>query len=332
MVKIKPLKMPPEIEVKEHNQRYGRFILSPLERGFGNTIGHSLRRTLLSSVQGTAITSIRIDGVLHEFSTIPKVVEDVPEIILNLKKVKFTPLAEEMQEQIYLKAKGPKEVKAGDIDTGHIFEVANKDQHIASIESGGKIDMEMTVDTGRGYIPQEMLKIKKAPIGTIFLDASFSPVTRVKYRVENTRVGGKTDYDKLIMEIWTDGTVTPEEAISIAAKILKDYMDTVIIHKVLSQIVEEEMDEETKKLKELVNTSVGEFEFSVRASHVMKDTGITTLGELVSRTEQEMLKLKNFGRKSLSEMKKVLETLNLSFGMDVSKYMEVEKDETQEKD
>ncbi len=329
-MKIKPLKMPAEIEIEEHNEKYGKFVLSPLERGFGNTIGHSLRRALLSSVQGTAITSIKIDGVLHEFSVIPNVIEDVPEIILNLKKVKFIPLSEKMPQKAYLKVDGHKEVKAGDIDPGHNLEVANKDQHIAYVEQGGKINMEMTVDTGRGYVPQEMLKTKKAPIGTIFLDTSFSPVERVKYSVENTRVGRRTDYDKLIMEIWTDGTLTPDESISIAAKILKDYMDTVIIHEVLAQIEEEEVDEETKKLKELLNTPVEEFDFSVRASNVMKSANIKVIGDLVSRTEQEMLKFKNFGRKSLVEIKGIFDGLGLSFGMDVAKYMEVKKDETQE--
>ena len=329
-MKIKPLRMPSEIIVEEHNRKYGRFVLSPLERGFGNTIGHSLRRALLSSIQGSAIISVKIEGVLHEFSTIPNVVEDVPEILLNLKKVKFISLTEEMPQKAYLKVEGQNDVKAGDIDPGHQLEVANKDQHIAYVEQGGKIDMEMTVDTGRGYVPQEMLKTKKAPIGTIFLDASFSPVERVKYRVESTRVGRRTDYDKLIMEIWTNGTITPDEAISIAAKILKDYMNTVIIHEVLAQIEEEEVDAETKRLRELLNTPVEEFEFSVRASNVMRNADIKTMADLVSRTEQEMLKFKNFGRKSLSEIKAVFEDLGLSFGMDVSKYIKGNKDETQE--
>ena len=322
MIKIKPLQMPKELQVEEKCENYARFVLSPLERGFGITIGHSLRRILLSSIQGAAITAVRIDGVLHEFSTIPGVLEDVPQIILNLKKVRFRVIGGEMPKTATLSRKGKGEVKAGDIETPQGLTVVNPEQHIATLTEEGKIEMEIKVDVGRGYVPAEMLRDRKMPIGTIFLDANFSPVTRVRYRVEPARVGQRTDFDKLILEVWTDGSVFPEEAVNIAAKILKDHMDLFVTQEVFEEEEKVEYDEEIEKLRKMLAQPVDELELPTRAFKAIKANGINTVGDLVKYTPDKLLKLKNFGRKSLNELIKILEARGLHLGMDLSKIKE----------
>jgi DNA-directed RNA polymerase subunit alpha len=310
---IRPKRL--EVEKETSTPFYGKFEAEPLERGFGITIGNSLRRILLSSLQGAAITSVKIDGVLHEFSTIPGVKEDVTEIILNLKEVRLK-LHAEGPKTVRVKMEGPKELKAGDILTGDSVEVLNPDHPIATLSKDSKFSMEMVVKTGRGYIPAERNKEENQPIGTIPIDAIFSPIKKVNYTVTNARVGQRTDYDKLILEVWTDGSLTPEDAVAFAAKILKDQLSIFITFD--EQIEQEEASQEPEKKEKLNDNlfrSVDELELSVRSANCLKHANIKLIGDLVQRTEAEILATKNFGRKSLNEIKEILSEMGLSLGM-----------------
>ncbi|OQX56366.1 MAG: DNA-directed RNA polymerase subunit alpha [Candidatus Cloacimonas sp. 4484_209] len=320
-MKLLSLRMPKELKVEELRDDYGRFLLSPLERGFGVTIANGLRRILLSSIQGAAIVAIKVDGALHEFSVLPGVLEDMTEIILNLKKVRVQ-IRDGKKKHLYLNVKKKGEVNAGMIETTEGITIANPQQHIATItEDNGQLKFEMVADIGRGFVPSEMFKNPNAPVGTIYLDAIFSPIKRVNYRVETTRVGQRTDYEKLLFEIWTDKTIKPDEALALSAKILRDHINLLIKFEEEPEMIEtEEIDKNVEKIRKLLNIKVSELELSVRSNNVMKQAHIKTLGDLVQRTEAEMLKFRNFGKKSLAEMNNILKGYGLSFGMDISKY------------
>jgi DNA-directed RNA polymerase subunit alpha len=311
---IRPKRL--EVEKETLTPFYGKFTAEPFERGFGITIGNSLRRILLSSLQGAAIASIKMDGVLHEFSTIPGIKEDVTEIILNLKEIRLK-LHTEGPKTIRVKADGPKILKAGDILTGDAVEILNPDHYIATLSRDGKLSMEMMVKVGRGYIPAERNREENQPIGTIPMDAIFSPIKKVNYTVTNARVGQITDYDKLTLEVWTDGSLNPEEAVAHSAKILKDQLSIFITFEEEGE--EEEaypQDEEEKKdFNENLFRSVDELELSVRSANCLKHANIKLIGDLVQKTEAEILATKNFGRKSLNEIKDILAEMGLSLGM-----------------
>lgn len=318
------LQMPERIELDEstYTNTYGRFIVQPLERGFGVTIGNALRRVLLSSLPGAAITMIRLNGVVQEFSTVPGIVEDVAEIILNLKKVQLK-LISKKPEKVTLHLKGPMEFNAGELEKATSdFEVLNPDLHIATLNEDADVEMEFRIARGRGYVPAEENRLPDQPIGVIPIDAIFSPVINVSYSVEETRVGHRTDYEKLILEVKTDGSLTPDDALTYAGRILRDHIQLFINYEIEP---EEEMplevDEDALRIKKLLKMSVDELELSVRASNCLKAANINMIAELVKRTEGEMLKFRNFGRKSLNELSKVLDGLGLSFGMDVEKYL-----------
>lgn len=327
-MKWKSLQMPKEIQIEEASitDRYSKFTIEPLERGFGTTLGHALRRTLLSSIQGVAPVAVRIDGVLHEFSTIPGVYEDVTEIVLNIKKMRVKLLGDE-PKTLRIEANGKGDLTAGDIKTDGDIQILNPDLHIAQLTEDTKLKMEIDTGVGRSYVPAEQNKRSDAPVGTIFLDSMFSPVQKVNFEVENTRVGQRTDYDKLILEIWTDGSLTPEDALCYASRILRDHLQLFIkLDEELEMAEEEEVDEETLRVRNLLKTRVDELELSVRSSNCLRAANIQTLEDLVKKTEQEMLKYRNFGRKSLTELNTILADLGLSFGMDVSKYREPQKE------
>ncbi len=311
---IRPRRL--EVEKETLTLFYGKFTAEPFERGFGITIGNSLRRILLSSLQGAAIASVKIDGVLHEFSTIPGTKEDVTEIILNLKEVRLK-LHTEGPKTIRVKAEGPRVLKAGDIITGDAVEVLNPDHYVATLSRDGKLSMEMVVKMGRGYVPAERNKEENQPIGTVPMDAIFSPIKKVNYAVTNARVGQITDYDKLTLEVWTDGSLNPEEAVAHAAKILKDQLSIFIT---FEEEEEAEMsyseDEEVKEgFNENLLRSVDELELSVRSANCLKHANIKLIGDLVQKTEAEILATKNFGRKSLNEIKEILAEMGLGLGM-----------------
>ena len=312
---------PKRIEISQDSQTraYGKFICEPLERGFGITIGNSLRRTLLSSLQGAAIVSVKFEGVSHEFSSIPGVHNDVTDITLNLKDLKLRLLDVE-EAVIHLRKEGEGDAKAGDIETHGLVEILNPDQPIATLNDGAVLDMEMVVKSGKGYVPAERNATKDQPIGVIVLDAVFSPIEKVNYVVTNARVGQLTDYDKLTLEVWTDSSVQPEDAVAFAAKILKEHMNPFINFEEEPEPVEEEKEEKQEKLNENLFRSVSELELSVRSSNCLKNANITLIGELVQKTEAEMLKTKNFGRKSLNEIKAILEEMELSLGMKLDNF------------
>ena len=307
---------------------YGKFVCEPLERGFGITIGNSLRRIILSSLYGAAITSVKFDSVMHEFSVIPGVFEDVSEIILNLKAIRFrTKDSSPRSIRIAKSEEGP--VTAADIvsDDG-ACEVLNPDQHIATLTAEGQLNMEMTVQVGKGYALSEQNKDEEAPVGTIPIDAVFSPIKRVNYVVTNARVGQRTDYDKLTMEIWTDGSVIPEDAVAYAAKILKEQM-TIFIN--FDETVEPSQesqvsDGDASDFNENLYRSVEELELSVRSANCLKNADIHKIYQLVSKTEAEMLKTKNFGRKSLNEIKEVLSEMGLALGMKLEGFVPPEEE------
>lgn len=318
----KGLIRPKRVEIDEEvsSSTYGRFIIEPLERGYGITLGNSLRRVLLSSIQGAAITSVRIEGCLHEYSSLPGVREDVTEIILNLKGVRFRMDGTD-PKTVRLEAKGEGEVRAGQIQCPAGVEVVNPDHHIATLEKDGFLKMEMTVKVGRGYVPSERNKEEDMPIGTIAMDSIFSPVVKVNYTVTPTRVGHRTDYDRLILEVWTDGTIRPEEAVAVAARILQDQLAVFLEY---GKEKEEEVKEafapeeiEKEDLEELLQKTVEELEISARSINALKSIGVRYLGDLVTKTENELLQAKNFGKKSLEEIKSALEKLGLSLGMTV---------------
>jgi DNA-directed RNA polymerase subunit alpha len=296
---------------------YAKFVAEPFEIGYGRTIGNSIRRVLLSSIEGAAITSVRITGAEHEFCSLPGVLEDVTDIILALKKIRLKPFVRE-KKTIRLEVKGPGEVTAGDIDTQGFMEILNPDFHIATLEEGAKLEMELEVRIGRGFCPAEWSKTQDRPIGVIPIDAIFSPVTRVNFSVENTRVGQRTDYDRLIVEIWTDGRVTPDEALTIGASVLRHHLDVFVgLDKDIVEFeeIEKQMDSEREELKRKLNMSVNEIELSVRAANCLNNANITTVGQLAMKHEADMLKYRNFGKKSLNEIKDKLAELGLSLGM-----------------
>lgn len=301
----------------ESTNTYGKYIAEPFESGYGRTLGNSLRRVLLSSIEGAAISSVKIEGVLHEFSTLPGMVEDVTDVVLNLKQV-LLKMYTRTPRKLRISVKGPGEVRAGDIQTDNMVEVLNPDHHIAQLDRDGKFEAELEVKIGRGYCPAEWNKKEDQEIGLIPIDCLFSPVRRVKYTVENTRVGRRTDYDRLILEIWTDGRVTPDDALSIAAALLRHHLDVFVRpeHEIL-EIAEAApaIDPEREELRRKLNISVNEIELSVRAANCLNNANITTVGQLAMKTEAEMLKYRNFGRKSLNEIKQKLAELGLTLGM-----------------
>ncbi|MDI6764347.1 MAG: DNA-directed RNA polymerase subunit alpha [Thermodesulfobacteriota bacterium] len=311
---IRPKKL--EAEKETLTPFYGKFTAEPFERGFGITIGNSLRRILLSSLQGAALTSVKIDGVLHEFSAIPGVKEDVTEIILNLKEVRLK-LHTEGPKTIRVKAEGPRVLKAGDILTGDAVEILNPDHPIATLSRDGKLSMEMVVKVGRGYVPAERNRDENQPIGTLPMDAIFSPIKKVNYTVTNARVGQITDYDKLTLELWTDGSLNPEEAVAHAAKILKDQLSIFVTFEESEEeeITVQEHQGDMDKLNENLFRSVDELELSVRSANCLKHADIRLIGDLVQKTEAEILATKNFGRKSLNEIKEILLEMGLGLGM-----------------
>jgi DNA-directed RNA polymerase subunit alpha len=303
-----------------------------LERGFAITLGNALRRILISSLQGAAIVSVKIDGALHEFSTLPGVVEDVTDIILNLKAVRLKMHGEEPRT-IKLNANKEGVVRAGDLICDHQVEVLNPDLPIATLSADGRLKAEMTVKMGKGYVPSERNKVENAPIGTIYLDSAFSPIKKVTYVVGTARVGQITDYDKLTLEIWTDGSITPEDTVAIAAKILKEQLTPFIN---FEEEVEEPEQKEVKDPVEQVNQnlykSVEELELSVRSANCLKNANIHHIWELVQRTEPEMLKTKNFGRKSLNEIKAILDEMGLHLGMKLDGFESPQAEEKKEND
>jgi DNA-directed RNA polymerase subunit alpha len=321
------LQMPEGVQVEEVSDKSGQFVMEPLERGYGVTVGNALRRVLLSSLRGLAITAVKIDGVQHEFSTIDGVTEDVSDIILNLKEVRFK--ADEMREgHLHLSLEGPGNWTAEDIDEATSdYEVLNPDQHIATMAEDATVNVDLRVGYGRGYIPSEENKREDDPIGVIAVDSIFTPIKNVNYSVKPTRVGEKIDYEKLILNVDTDGSVTPEEAVTQAASILRDHVNFFIqLEEEPEPVVEEqEVDEEVKRIRELLAQPVDELDLSVRSHNCLKAASIKTIGDLVRREEDEMLKFRNFGRKSLQELVEVLEERGLHFGMDVEEYLEEKK-------
>ncbi|MDK2924555.1 MAG: DNA-directed polymerase subunit alpha [Bacillota bacterium] len=303
----------PRIEVAEisEDNRYGRFVVEPLERGYGTTLGNSLRRVLLSSLPGAAVTSVKIQDVLHELSTIPGVVEDVPEIILNLKELALK-LHSDTPKVMRLQARGPGEVKAGDITTDPDIEILNPEQHIATLDEGGELVMEITVAKGRGYVPAERNKKPDDPIGVIPVDSIFSPVTRVNYLVENTRVGQRTDFDKLTLEVWTDGTVAPNEAVSLAAHILTEHLALFTGLTEASNDMEIMVEPKEDDKGSVLDMTIEELDLSVRSYNCLKRAGINTVYQLTQKTEDDMMKVRNLGRKSLEEVQAKLAALGLS--------------------
>ncbi|HBG16224.1 MAG TPA: DNA-directed RNA polymerase subunit alpha, partial [Firmicutes bacterium] len=302
----------PKVSIEEiEEDRYGRFIVEPLERGYGTTLGNSLRRVLLSSLPGYAVTSVKIDGVLHEFSTIPGVVEDTVEIIMNLKEI-LVKMHEDGPKVARLEVREPRKVTAGDIQVSSDIEILNPEQHIATVSEGGSLVMEITFDKGRGYVPAEKNKGQENIIGVIPVDSIFTPVQKVNYVVENTRVGQITDYDKLVLELWTSGSINPVEALSLAAKILTEHLMLFVN---LSDTVSEaeimvEKEEESKD--KILEMNIEELDLSVRSYNCLKRAGINTVQELIKKTPEDMMKVRNLGKKSLEEVEQKLEALELS--------------------
>ena len=310
LIRPKAIQLDPE----SNSQTYGKFTCEPLERGFGITVGNSLRRVLLASLQGAAITAVRMEGALHEFTTIPDVVEDVTDIILNLKQVVIkteTPKSYTLR----LEKEGPGPVLASDIKTVEGLTILNPNRQIATLDKKGPLVMELSVGVGRGYVPAERNKTPTMPIGTIPIDALFSPIRKVNYAVQNARVGQVTDYDKLVLEVWTNGAVRPVDAVAFAAKILKEQLSIWINFEESEETAYQQTGQDDQPLNENLFRSVDELELSVRSANCLQNANITLIGELVQKSEQDMLKTKNFGRKSLKEIKEILGTMGLGLGM-----------------
>ena len=310
---------------------YAKFVAEPFETGYGYTIGNSLRRVLLSSLEGAAICSIKVDGAMHEFATIEGVVEDVTDIVLNLKKVLLKAHTRDTQT-LLLSVNKEGEVTAGDIQLNQNLELVNPAQHICTLDKKKKFDMELEVKVGRGFLPGDENKKPNQAIGVVAIDSLFSPVIRVRYAVENARVGQRTDYDRLILEVWTDGRISPDDALTQASAILQHHLDVFVGYDknaVEFEEVVDKQDEEKTKLKKLLNMSVNEIELSVRAANCLNNANITTVGQLAMKTEQEMLKYRNFGKKSLNEIKEKLAGLGLTLGMTFeADLLEATKEET----
>ncbi len=325
-MKWKPLTMPKEVvnDQSSASDNYSRFIIEPLERGYGHTLGNCLRRVLLSSIQGGAVVAMRINGVLHEFSTIPGVYEDVTDIVLNVKSIRLRMHADEMKT-LRFKTNTKGKISASAFQTDPDVEILNPDQHICELTDDVEFEMELDIGSGRGYVIADQNKRPDAPVGSIFVDSLFSPVVKTSFTVENTRVGQRTDYDRLIMEITTDGSITPEDALSYAAKLVKDHLQ-LFIHLDEEVMVEEEpeIDEDIVRVRNILKTRVDELELSVRSSNCLRAANIQTIQDLVTKSESDMLKYRNFGRKSLNEIGTILEEMGLSFAMDISQYVESE--------
>lgn len=322
----KEFQMPKRVEFERETltDTYGKLIIEPLERGYGTTLGNSLRRVLLSSIEGAAVYAIRINGVLHEISSIPGIKEDVIDIVLNIKKIRIKYLSDESDNKVAtIKIKGPADVYAKDIKTDGTYEILNEDQYICSLDQDTELEMYLYLRKGRGYIPSEIIKDEDLPVDAITVDAIFSPIKKVNFRVEKTRVGELTDYDKLVLELWTDGSITPEEAISEASDILIRHFDILKFKadrdNYLAETKESERGDEKSvaydKLNENVLKPIEDLELSVRAYNCLKSAGINVIAELIQKTENELMKTKNFGKRSLEEIKEVLNRQGLRLGM-----------------
>lgn len=331
-VRLGRFEMPKRLSKEESSATatYAKFIAEPFETGYGHTIGNSLRRVLLSSLEGAAITSVKIDGAMHEFAAVDGVVEDVTEIVLNLKKVKFRAHSREVRNLLLaVNKEGP--VTAADIQLTQGLDIVNPDQLICTLDRKKKFEMEMEVKIGRGFCPGDENKKVDQPIGVIAIDSLFSPVSRVRYAVEAARVGQRTDYDRLLLEIWTDGRISPEDALTQASAILQHHLDVFVGYDKNAVEFEQEearQDDDKARLRKLLNMSVNEIELSVRAANCLNNANITTVGQLAMKTEAEMLKYRNFGKKSLNEIKEKLATLGLSLGMNLdNNLIEVARDD-----
>jgi DNA-directed RNA polymerase subunit alpha len=320
------LHMPERIELDESTKTatYGRFIASPLEEGYGTTLGNAMRRVLLSSIPGTAFTSLRIDGVLHEFSTIKGVIEDVAEIILNLKAVRLR-AEQKVPTRLLVDVQGPRDFKAGDLQEFTTeLEILNPEHHLFTLSNDGHVQMELRVGHGRGYVPSDENKQIDSPLSTIAIDSIYTPIVNVRFVVEPTRVGQKTDYERLVLEVETDGSIVPEEAVTVAGRIMRDHVNLFVR---FGGPEEEEpvrpiADTETERIRAMLLTPVDSITLSVRSQNCLRAANIKTISELVRRDERELLTFRNFGRKSLDELGKIVDQLGLTFGMDVDKYLE----------
>ena len=330
-MRIKPIVMPDRIKVEKKDNKYGRFSMAPLERGYGITIGHALRRMLLSSIQGAAITAVHIQDVMHEFSVIETVKEDVPEIILNLKKIRLRFDGKDLPQYIRLEKEGAGEIRASDIILTPDISVSNPDQIIATMGEGADIKMRMRIDVGKGFVPSWTFSDPSMPEGTIYLDTNFSPVKRVKYDVKNARVGQRTDFDELVMQIWTDGSIYPEEALNLSAKIMRDHLEMLIEEEVFEEGEESKIGDEKGRIRDILKILVEELGMGNRVMNVLNKKNIKILGDLVSKSEEEMMQYPNFGKVSLKEVKERLSEYGLKFNMDITPYMEG-NNETQKKD
>ena len=320
-VRLGRFEMPKRLTKEESTatENYAKFIAEPFETGYGHTIGNSIRRVLLSSLEGAAVTSIKIDGAMHEFATVDGVVEDVTDIVLNLKKVLFKAHSRESQT-LLLSVNKEGNVTAGDITLNQNIELVNPKQHICTLDKKKKFEMELEVKVGRGFCPGDENKKPDQSIGVIAIDSLFSPVTRVRYAVESARVGQRTDYDRLIIEIWTDGRISPDDALTQASAILQHHLDVFVGYDknaIEFEEVADKQDDEKARMKKLLNMSVNEIELSVRAANCLNNANITTVGQLAMKTEAEMLKYRNFGKKSLNEIKEKLTALGLALGMNI---------------
>jgi len=317
-VKWRDFQMPKRLECDEasYTDRYGKFVAEPFERGYGVTLGNSLRRVLLSSIEGSAVTSIRIDGVQHEFSTVPGVLETVSDIILNIKELCLRSHSK-VPKSVYIKAMKKGEIKAKDIISDETIEILNPEQHICTLTKDISFNMELEVCRGRGYVPAEQNKKEGAPVDFIAVDSIFTPIEKVNFFSENTRVGQRTDYDRLILEIWTNGTMNPKEALLYAANILQRHLDVFVAYGQLPEEEEqvEEVSAEEESLYAKLRLPISELELSVRSSNCLKDANIKSISELVRRTEEELLEFRNFGKKSLTEIQDLLKVMGLNLGM-----------------
>lgn len=312
---VKPKRL--EFDRNNKSEFYGKFSAGPFERGYGTTIGNSLRRMLLSSIEGAAIVGVKFEGIFHEFSSIPGVVEDVTDIILNLKQVNLKMDGQGAEKRMRLIKSEAGQVTAADIETDADIEILNPDLHLATIDQNGSLEIEMIVRKGRGYVPADKQELEDEAVQMIPVDAIFSPIEKVNYLVENTRVEQSTDYDSLVMELWTNGAITPEDAVAHAAKIVKDHMQIFINFDEEPEPVQPQVDEKKQKLLANMSKCVEELELSVRSYNCLKNANIQTIAELVQKTDSEMLKTRNFGRKSLNEIKEILEEMGLHLGFKV---------------
>jgi DNA-directed RNA polymerase subunit alpha len=319
-IKWRDFQLPKRIECDEssYTNTYGKFSAAPFERGYGVTLGNALRRVLISSIEGSAVISVKIAGVQHEFSALPGVQEDIPEMILNIKSLVLNSHSK-IPKTIYLKRDTKGQVKAGDIETDETIEIINPQLHIATLTENTKLNIEMEVARGRGYVPSELNKREDTSIGVIPIDAIFTPVKKVNFYIENTRVGQRTDYDKLNLEVWTNGSINPKDALLYASNIMQRHLDIFVNFGQLPEEIEEEpeMSKEEVALYEKLRLPVSELELSVRSSNCLREANIKSIAELVKKTEEEMLSFKNFGKKSLTEIKELLAGMGLTLGMQI---------------